>query len=518
MSIRLLYHLGRADFLERVRGYSFLVVIVAAVFLGYETVVGNIGIHIGPYRGLYNSAWVGMLMSMMASIYISVPGFYIVKNAVDRDRQTRVGEILAATPVSRLAYVCGKFLSNLAVLGSIAAILIVAAVVMQWSRGEATALAPWPLLAPFLLITLPILACLAGLAVLFESVRWLAGGLGNVFYFLLWASLLQRSLSTNSPWVDTLGLAMSRASLGSAVQARFPEFEGGVSMGSGSGGYHSFEPFLWGGVEWTTEVVAARLLWVAFALACLAFAAVMFDRFDPARGGPAPRQRKARWLSALADPVARVCLQRIRPIPLVGLHPSNCFIALLLGELRLMLKGRHWWWYAGAAGLLLASLVLPLEDVQQTVLPLAWIWPILLWSAMGAREARYQTREIIFSSAHSLRRHLPATWLAGVLVATLTGSGAAFRLLLAGDLHALLAWAVGAAFIPSMALAFGILSGGCRLFEATYAGIWYAGPLKHMPSLDFLAPALDRSLIYLIITLALLGVALLGRRHQLQRQ
>ncbi len=388
---------------------------------------------------------------------------------------------------------------------------------MQWSRGEDMALAPWPLLAPFLLIMLPIFTCLAALAVLFESIRWLDGGFGNVLYLFLWCSLLDRSMRMNSLWLDMLGVVMTEASLASAVQARFPEFQGGVSMGHGTGGHRTLEPFLWRGVEWTTEVIAARLLWVALALAFVALAAVVFDRFDPARARRPPRRRKVRWLSALVEPVTRVSLPRISPMSLAELRPSNCFVALLLCELRLMLKGRRWWWYAGAAGLLLASLMSPLEDVRQTVLPLAWIWPILLWSAMGAREARCQTGELIFSSAHSLRRQLSAAWLAGVLVAALMGSGVSLRLLLAGDQQALAAWAVGVLFVPSMALAFGILSGGPRLFEATYTGIWYIGVFKHMPSLDFLAPPLDKSLVYAILTLALLGVAFLGRRHRLQK-
>ena len=517
MSIRLVYHLVRADFLERARGYSFLVVLVAAVFLGYETIVGSIAVHVGPYRGLYNSAWVGMLMALTASVYVSLLGFYIVKNTVDRDRQTRVGEVLAATPVSRLAYLSGKFLSNLTLLGSPAGIMIGAALVKQWSRGEEMTLAAWPLLAPFLLIALPAFAFVAALAVLFECIPWLAGGLRDVLYFVIWTSLVGWSVHKSNLWGDMLGVEMVRIALVDTVQARFPEFEGGMSWGSGFGRHTTDEPFLWEGLDWTAEMIAARLLWVAFALAFVALAAVVFDRFDPARGRRPPHRRKVRWLSALIEPVASVSLPLIHTTRFVKLRPSNCFAALVLAELRVMLKGHRWWWCAGAAGLLLASLMCPLEDVRQTVLPLAWIWPILLWSAMGARESRYQTGELIFSSAHSLRRHLPATWLAGVLVATLTGGGAAFRLLLASDQHALLAWAVGAAFIPAMALAFGILSGGSRLFEATYAGLWYVGVLKHMPSLDFLAPALGKSLLYLILTLALLGMAFLGRRYQLQR-
>ena len=40
-SSRVIYHLARADFLERVRRYSFLVMLGLAALLGYQTAVGN---------------------------------------------------------------------------------------------------------------------------------------------------------------------------------------------------------------------------------------------------------------------------------------------------------------------------------------------------------------------------------------------------------------------------------------------------------------------------------------------
>ena len=116
----------------------------------------------------------------------------------------------------------------------------------------------------------------------------------------------------------------------------------------------------------------------------------------------------------------------------------------------------------------------------------AWIWPILVWSQMGCREARHATGALLFSSERSLSRQLPALWTAGVLVALLTGSGAGIRLVLAGDWHSFAAWLAGALFIPSFALALGVWSGGTRAFEAIYTVWWYIGPAHQIPGLDFM--------------------------------
>ena len=108
-SSRILYHMVRADFLERVRRYSFLVTLAGALWLAYGVAAEKVWIVVGNgYRGVYNSAWIGALMATCCAIFLSLAGFYIVKNCVERDTDTRVGEILAATPMRKDFYTWPK--------------------------------------------------------------------------------------------------------------------------------------------------------------------------------------------------------------------------------------------------------------------------------------------------------------------------------------------------------------------------------------------------------------------------
>jgi hypothetical protein len=185
-----------------------------------------------------------------------------------------------------------------------------------------------------------------------------------------------------------------------------------------------------------------------------------------------------------------------------------------------MLKGQRWWWYIVAMGLFIAGLVADLKSVREVVLPLTWIWPVLLWSAMGVRESRSQTRELIFSSARSLGRQLPAVWVAGVLLAVLTGAGVGLRFAVLGQWHSLFAWCAGALFIPSLALALGVMAGSARLFEAAYLLAWYIGPLNGERSLDFMGARAAGSSVpitYLVLAIALLGAAIVARRWQMKQ-
>ncbi len=131
-SARILYHMVRADFLERVRRYSFLVTLAASLYLAYAVAAEKVWIVVGTnYRGVYNSAWIGVLMALCCSTFLSLAGFYIVKNSVQRDSATRVGQILAATPMRKDFYTLAKTLSNFAVLACMVLVLMLAAVAMQ---------------------------------------------------------------------------------------------------------------------------------------------------------------------------------------------------------------------------------------------------------------------------------------------------------------------------------------------------------------------------------------------------
>src|SRR5271168_4486438 len=116
---RVLYQMVRADLLERVRRYSFLLTLAFAAYLAWGAATGLIVLRLGTYRGVFNSAWLGSMMTLVSMLFVSLVGFYIVKNAILRDEQTRVGRILASTPMSRVFYTLAKSLSNFVVLARI---------------------------------------------------------------------------------------------------------------------------------------------------------------------------------------------------------------------------------------------------------------------------------------------------------------------------------------------------------------------------------------------------------------
>lgn len=511
MRARVLYHLARADFLERVRRYTFLLTLAFAAGLAYLIYTETISLQLDEYRGVYNSAWVGSLLTLVGTTYISLAGFYMVKNTIQRDQQTRVGLVLATTPMSKSLYTLGKALSNFAVLAAMVAVLAAAAVILELVRAETGGLEPGKLLAPFIWVGLPAMAMTAAVAVLFETLPVLRGGAGNVIYFFAWTSYVGVSGLTGVN--DYIGLGFFMRQMGDTLKRIDPSYRGGFAFGHPNA--QAAKTFLWNGVDWTPRVLAGRLQWVAIAIGIAWLSALFFHRFDPAREG---WRRKSEAPEPLEEPAAPApAIAEIQLTSLVRTARGSQFPRLVATELRLMLKGRRWWWYLVAAGLFVASLAVRDVQARQAVAALAWLWPVLIWSQMGAREARHDTQKLVFSCPRTLTRQLPAVWLAGVVLAILTGGGLGIRLLIGGDWSGFTAWLAGALFIPTFALALGVWSGSSRLFEALYTLWWYVGPMNHIPGLDFTGMARSPfgTPFYLLATIALLIAAYTGRRAKL---
>jgi ABC-type transport system involved in multi-copper enzyme maturation permease subunit len=514
---RVIYHLAHADFLERVRRYSFLIMLGLVVFLGYQAAIGNVYVQVGDYRGEFNSAWVGSMMSIIASAFLGWFGFYLVKGSVTRDRETGVGQIIATTPLTRLQYVFGKWLSNFAVLTSMLIILVIAGIGIQFLAGENKQFELVPLFAPFILIALPMLALTAAVAVLFETIGFLSSGFGNIIYFFLFIMIIALGdmLRKINPALEPMGAGLLQQSMGAAAKAAFPDYDSGFMLGSTDSPIKGI--FHWSGVDWTPDIVLIRLTFFGIAIALTLLASIFFDRFDPSRSKPSRRKMAATPLMPETVIVKQTLSQPVHLTPLKASQNNFAFKRVLISELKLLLKGQRWWWYAGVIGLFIASLISPVESVRANVLPFAWIWPILIWSGMGNREMQNNTQQMVFSSAAPLRRQLPASWLAGFIVAILTGSGAAIKLLSAGDGVGLLAWLSATLFIPSFALALGVWSNSHKLFEVLYVTMWYVGPMNNVYAVDYIGTKGDGNIGFFIpVSIALIVAAFIGRARQLQ--
>jgi hypothetical protein len=479
---RALYHMARADFLERVRRYSFLVMLGMVVWLGYAAATGILVLSVPPnYVGVINSPWVGALMTVTVGLFLGWFGFYLVKGSVARDYETGVGQILATTPLSRRLYALGKWLSNFSVLGIMILILMIAGIAMNLLVGKAP-LDWWVLISPLLFIALPLMALVAALAVLFETIGWLRGGFGNVVYWFMFLLVISAGMELQpyQPLFDFTGMRLVADGIQQAAKAAYPGIEGGFSF-QGVQDITDPQPFRYGGIQWTADVVLPRLFLVLIAIGLALLASALFDRFNSSKASPGVRAR----LSASAPQAAVAEVVSLPPARLTPLDSARrfSFRALYIAELKMLLKGHRWWWYVASLGLVAAQLAANRETTP-ILLAIAWFWMILPLSGLGNREAVHNTREIVFSAPRPTLNQLPALWLAAVTVVAATGSGAFLRYLFAGDTPHLLAWLGGVLFIPALASALGALTLSRKPFEVVYV-TWMYIVLQPVAALDF---------------------------------
>lgn len=520
-----IFAIARADFIERVRRYSFLVTLLTAVFLGYAAAAGKIALKLGNYRGVYTSGWVGTMVALVTTTFASLIGFYIVKDTVERDRRTGVGEVLAATPLSRPAYAIGKFLSNVAVLTSIVLVLAMAAVVMLLFHREDPRFDLWALLSPFLLIAFPAMALTAALALSFEMLPGLRGSFGNVVWFFAWSFGLALPAVTGMRWLDPAGIWTVTESMSAAAQRALPSYEGGFSLTiADPTAAVLLEDLRWPGLQWTSAEVLMRIGWMGAAVALALITAAFFDRFDPSRSRRASARPQPTAATGDADGPREEVSATTDAYPTTLLIPPQRAGAgrMFLAELRLALKGLPWWWHAVAVGLVAGQLLAPPTIGRGPLLAAAWVWPLFVWSAIGTRESQHGTSALIFSSPHVLTRQLPMSFLAGVAVAAIAGAGVAVRLLLATDLTGFAGWIAGVLLISSLALALGVWTGTNKTYEALYTVLWYLGPVNHVPALDFTGASPGSGspaylAMHLVIALVLLIGAFTARAAQLYR-
>ncbi len=537
---------GIADFRERSRHYSFWIFLVVIAYATYLFIPGAgapyTTVRLGAYRGLYNSAWIGTQVTLMSIVLVSLVGFYFIKGSVLREIRLKTQELVASSPISDISYLAGKTLSNCLVLFSMIAVLAITSGILQIARGEDRSLHLLALLAPYCLVMAPLMIAMAALAVFFDSIKLLRGGIGNVAFFILWAAVVStiainrdvHSTNSLSPMLDLFGVRYLWGEMMNGCAAAVNDYQpwqGPHSLGfhiTSDGSAPSLKTFVFNGVHWSTAFLAGRLLLLGAAGAILAITSHSFKRFDEERTSGKQHLFKKHPSSTPPDMPGRLTsgsleAPRVTALtPITTLTPSLGLTRLLIAELRIALNRISRWWYIVAAGIVVAGMLTPFGISYKFLLAAAWFWPMLIWSALGCRDQLYNTRQMVQSTPGGVWAQLSMQWLAGFIIAAGIGSFIGVRALILGDFGILAHWLIGAMFIPSLAMTCGIMTSGRKLFEVLYTILFYVGPLNKVPLCDFTGSAIygkaQSSLsLWGVITRSLLLATILIRKWQLSR-
>lgn len=521
--IRSIFHIAKADFLQRVRGYNFLIAVGGCIFLIYSFVPA-IGanysiITLGNYRGFYNSAWIGGMIANCIPFFALI-GFYVVNYAVQRDYDTGVGQIIATTRITKIQYLFGKLSSNFAILSFMLFVIALMTVVMFYVRGETTHLELGKLLLPLFIFGIPAMFVVSAIAVVFDSITRLGRGVINVLYFFLFIFLVSGSL-VNS-YLDVFSVNFALADITKSLAELHHDWNGN----SGAGLIFRDWPaqiavFEWNGMDWNFSIISQRLFWMGVSVILLFLAAIGFNRFDTTkiRGQKSKKSKRFGKKSTTGEAAYIPSGIKLKDAPL----PQNLFsfLALLKAEIKMMLKGNTTLWKLATVIFFVLSVFTSMSFAYKIALPLLWFFQTLLISKVGSRELTTRCDDYIFSSPFPLLRQLPATITASTLFMIALAIPVMVRLSILGDFYGVIAVLIGGLFVPVTAITLGIVTRGSKLFEVLFAMAVYAG-FNGIPIFDLIGamePSRELGMVYYFFgfSLALILLAFIIRKRQLIR-
>ncbi|KYG37507.1 hypothetical protein AZF08_23540 [Bacillus gaemokensis] len=500
------------------RSYPFLIVIGLTIFLGYACVPaassGYEVFQLGGVRGIYNSNWLGGMGTMISSLLLWLFGFYMLRSQVSDDQRLGVGQLIAASPISKFQYIFSKTISNFVVLVVIEIVFIIAFIIMQFIRGEDFSFQLGGYVYPLLYIVFPSLALLASLTTFFDVFPGLKGVVGNIIFFFLWVLLGIMAMEQPNDYWDVFGLNVIGSDMFQDAASKFEFLSRGEE--NRSFGYYPIEgqmqTFQWDGVDWTSDILITRFIWFGITLLLIWLTSLVFHRFGTSSRG----EKKINELRQDNELIA-VSEHNTELFTLTSITRTKgvSMLRLVKAELSIMLKGFTIWWYAIAIGLIAFGLICPV-DISKGWLPIIMIWPIAIWSQMATREQFYRTNQIIYSSCSPFYMFF-ATWISGIIVGLIISSGIIIQFILIEDISFLLSWLSGIVFISTLALTLGVWSRTRKLFEVLYMLWWYLGPVNSLSYLDFLGVSTSYFILYAAMSIVLLCIAIIGQQQQAGR-
>ncbi len=463
----------QADLRERTRTPRFWVLLGAMVVATWwcfpSPQDGYMILSIGRgERGAYSSAWVGMVLAMAYSMLLGLGGFYLVRGTLVRDIETRVWQLLVATPMTRAGFLLAKWASHMAIFGLIVAIGLCVGLVAQWLRAEDRHFDLIEAAKPILLLSLPGLAMTSAAAIWFDLVPWLRRTAGSVLYFIGWIAVLSVSVAQlevkDSParttWLsDPNGLLVAARDFQRLRSTQTDETQDfGFSLGTPS---PPQGPTIFAWPSWQPRPmdVAGRALWLAFALGSVLLASPLLDR-AAARAGSATQRSRAglrlRWLD--------------RALRLFERGPLGI---LAVAELKLVLRERRrWWWLAALVALGLQAF--GTGEAARIGVLLAWALPLDILANAILREREHGTGALVFNAPRALGRMLAVRFMVGITLVLALSAPGMLRLLPGAPLAALAVLTIGISFV-SWGLCLGALLRNPRPFELALVLVLYLG-------------------------------------------
>ncbi len=449
-------------------------------------------------------------------MFVGLFGYYVISNAIRRDVISRCGVLAATTPMRSGEYLLGKFLGNLAFLATFLAGFMLSSMAMLIVRGEAR-IEPLVFVQQYLLLTPAAIIFVSAVAVLFESIPFLSGKIGDVFYFFFWMTFMGFALGDQ---VSGGKMSWARCLDFSGFGFMIDQMTRTLHTDSISIGASSFDPtkapIVFPGLRMQPEWVAPRILSMLLPLLFLPVASLFFHRFDPVRTRQTSDKSNRKWISKIQNlfkPLSRRTVAMLMP-----LARGQSFAAAIWADAVLTLTLFPLVLVAFVGITIVTLSGVPLDGF----LPIVFAALALVVSDIATRDRRAGTTAILYG-APRLREHFVWWKLGSALVLSFILCAAPLVRVGSAGPHAVSAFLVGIVFVAALATSMGAITSNAKTFIVVFLSFWYVvvndkGATALLDFAGFYGTATFRTtLVYGAVAVAALLAAQLFHRARLVR-
>ncbi len=486
--------------MQRTRSYAFLITLCASLALGYTFVpepnASYSTIRIAGYVGFYNSAWFGYVTAIMTSIFLALIGFYLVNSGIKKDTETKVGQVVAATPISNFKYLIAKVFSNYMLLLTIIAVLIFMSMILFLLYNDGYSFGFFQFIKPHLFITVPAMFSISVLAVVFEVCFGKYSVLQNLAFFFLFTVLLVSTPQKESYFAfDVLGNKIVMAQIEDEVRDIIKSDERiAFNIGYVIPDKKETKKFEFDGMNFPKSFILSRIAWMLFGIALIGIISLVFHRFD--------RRERIRIKPSYQPNKKQIGANEIQLSNLPKPKVNYAIFSLFRTEFLLLFrKGKRWLWILNIIGMILL-IVFPLTFSHQIVLPLLWFLQVHRLSDITTKETTHNVHYFTFTAFRPMRRLLVSQLAAAITLMLLLSVPLIIRLALTFNFTSVLAVIFGAVLLVVLAATLGILSNGKKLFEVFFFMLTYTN-INGISHADYFG-GFEHSSFYLILLLVLI--------------
>ena len=427
-----------SDLKERTRRFSFLALCALSVLAAFlfvpdsEAEMTSIAVDADYFLQGTNWTWIPMASALCTGMLLPLAGFFYLRNTLSFDRKTGTMALVYTSPVRRVSYLAGKFISNLLLL---------------------TLGLPSP---SFFVSILPGIFLCAAVALMAEAVpllqgrsgSWLAGVLFFVMYIVCISSLVDDPQGVMARFFDMTGFVWLKDSIDRSVYSvtgRPAHVALGVHQDM-EVSYRELAELFFQPLSFTQKRVLEKVVMIVGGIVIGIAASVILPRYESGKKTRMVSEKKRRNTDGHGL-FATEAIQTLR----------SCSVP----------------WALVMSGLWLSMFVADRKTAYGTLWVLAMMWSCLLYADYGCREKKYNMDTLLPTFYHACSRQMLVRWVVGAMLSALISVPVILRAALAGNGAGAAAAILSACFVPALSIFLGRISGSERAFEIVFLVIGY---------------------------------------------